>query len=162
MNQEKIKLYFDRLGMPYSPDLTPTKELLFSLHFAHVTRVPFENMDILNRIPLDLEEDALFDKIVVRNRGGICFEVNCLFAHLLRKLGYTCIDYAARWIKGVTGNPMRRHRVFQAKLPTGEAYICDVGNGQRCPRYPVPFIPDVNHPQWGEVYNIALDDTLGY
>jgi N-hydroxyarylamine O-acetyltransferase len=35
-----------------------------------------------------LDTDALFDKIVRRRRGGFCYELNGLFAALLRELGF--------------------------------------------------------------------------
>ncbi len=161
LTSEQVKLYFYRLGVEIPTDPKPDRDLLFALHYGHTTHVPFENLDILNHVPLSLEEDDLFDKIVTRRRGGICFEVNCLFAHLLRTLGYTCIDYSARWIKGAVGNPLRRHRAFCCQLPSGERYICDVGNGQRAPRYPVPFILDTDHKQEGEVYTLLKDEKLG-
>lgn len=58
------------------------------LHRAHLLAVPFENLDIRAGRPLSLKEADLFDKIVERRRGGICYELNTLFAALLRALGF--------------------------------------------------------------------------
>lgn len=56
---------------------------------AHLETVPFENLDILaGKVPLDLSEEGLFDKIVVRGRGGICYELNFLYAAALHALGF--------------------------------------------------------------------------
>jgi arylamine N-acetyltransferase len=34
------------------------------------------------------DDNALFEKIVIRRRGGFCYEANGLFAALLRALGF--------------------------------------------------------------------------
>jgi arylamine N-acetyltransferase len=39
---------------------------------------------------------ALYDKIVRRRRGGFCYELNGLFAWLLRQLGFTVTLLSAR------------------------------------------------------------------
>ncbi|MBI3738670.1 MAG: arylamine N-acetyltransferase, partial [Chloroflexi bacterium] len=55
----------------------------------HMFSVPFENLDIvpLHR-PLQLNEQELLDKIVVRRRGGFCYELNGMFAWLLKQIGF--------------------------------------------------------------------------
>jgi N-hydroxyarylamine O-acetyltransferase len=50
--------------------------------------VPFENLNIGMGWPIVLDQDALFEKIVLRRRGGFCYELNGLFAALLRALGF--------------------------------------------------------------------------
>src|SRR5262245_1566225 len=72
----------------YRGRLDPTAETLRGLHVAHMLSVPFENLDIPLGRPIVLDEDALFDKIVARRRGGFCYELNGLFAALLRSLGF--------------------------------------------------------------------------
>ena len=58
--------------------------------------VPFENLDIQNKIKIDL--DNLFDKIVIRNRGGFCYELNGLFYKLLKQIGFAVRMVSARGI----------------------------------------------------------------
>src|SRR5512132_3659500 len=88
--------YLDRIG--YDGPHTPDAETLRRLARAHLLAIPFENLDIvpLGR-PIRLEPDALFDKIVRRRRGGFCYEVNGLFALLLRELGYDVTMLTAQW-----------------------------------------------------------------
>jgi N-hydroxyarylamine O-acetyltransferase len=50
--------------------------------------VPFENLDIGLKRPIRLTEEGLWDKIVVRRRGGFCYELNGLFAELLKQIGF--------------------------------------------------------------------------
>lgn len=50
--------------------------------------VPFENLDIGRKRPIRLTEEGLWDKIVVQRRGGFCYELNGLFAKLLKQIGF--------------------------------------------------------------------------
>ena len=79
--------YLARIGIdrPIRPDI----ESLCALHRAHMLTVPFENLDInpLGR-PIRLDLESLWDKIVVRKRGGFCYELNGLFAWLLTEIGF--------------------------------------------------------------------------
>jgi N-hydroxyarylamine O-acetyltransferase len=50
--------------------------------------VPFENLDIHLGHPILLGEEVFFKKIVDRRRGGFCYELNGLFAALLRQIGF--------------------------------------------------------------------------
>ena len=67
---EKIKKYFQRIGLEMPEEIVPDSKLLKELQFAHCTSVPYENLDILRGIPLSLEIDDLYEKVVVRGKGG--------------------------------------------------------------------------------------------
>lgn len=54
----------------------------------HVSNVPFENFDILDKVEIILDQEKLFSKIVINNRGGFCYELNYSFYGLLKELGY--------------------------------------------------------------------------
>ena len=81
-----IPAYLDRIK--YRGPLNRDAETLRQLHVAHLRAVPFENLSIHAGEPIILDDSALFEKIVKRNRGGFCYELNGLFAALLRGLGY--------------------------------------------------------------------------
>jgi len=59
-------------------------------------RVPFENLDVTLRRPIRLDLASLLAKVVDRRRGGYCYELNGLFAALLRSLGYAVDLVSAR------------------------------------------------------------------
>jgi N-hydroxyarylamine O-acetyltransferase len=88
----EIAAYLQRIG--YSGSRVPNADTLRGLHLAHLRAVPFENLDIHLRRPISLDPQRLFQKIVVERRGGFCYELNGLFAVLLRALGY-CVTYLA-------------------------------------------------------------------
>ena len=89
-----IEPYLQRLGLPSAgaPDL----EHLERLQIQHLLRVPFENLDVTWGVPIQLDPDWLYDKIVKQRRGGFCYELNGLFAWLLRGLGYSVDLLSAR------------------------------------------------------------------
>lgn len=89
----KIEDYLKRID--YSGPLTPDADTLRQLQLAHLLTVPFENLSIHSSEPIVLEDEALFDKVVLRRRGGFCYELNGLFARLLRELGFSVTRLSA-------------------------------------------------------------------
>ena len=162
MNTEKIKKYFERIGLEMPENIVPDSKLLAELHYAHCTHVPYENLDIIRGIPLSLDEDALYEKIVVKGKGGYCFELNGLFARLLEDLGYKVEQRAARYLRGEPEIPMRRHRVLKVTGCDGITWCCDVGIGEVCPRYPVKMEPMLEQSQFDECYRFEKDEFLGW
>lgn len=118
--------YLARLG--YDGPLAPTADTLRRLQVAHLMAVPFENLSIHEGEPIVLEDEALFDKIVVRRRGGFCYELNGLFAWLLRALGFEVTRLAAEVFnaRGEWGRPFD-HMTLQVALE--EPWLVDVGFG---------------------------------
>src|SRR5437762_14222540 len=89
-----VGAYLQRINYRGSPE--PNAQTLRELHRAHMLTVPFENLDIHLGRPITLGQAALFDKIVTRRRGGFCYELNGLFAALLRALGFDVTMLSAR------------------------------------------------------------------
>jgi N-hydroxyarylamine O-acetyltransferase len=81
-----VQKYLDRIS--YSGPLDRSANTLRALHRAHIFAVPFENLDIHLGRPILLGEEIFFNKIVDRRRGGFCYELNGLFAALLRQIGF--------------------------------------------------------------------------
>lgn len=157
MNVEK---YLERIGISPSEVGEPDLALLGRLQLAHILSVPYENVDIIKKIPLSLDEDELFDKIVARHRGGLCFELNTLFEKLLSNLGYETESYFPRFWRGETGVPIPRHRVIAVRL-SGERYLVDVGIGSAAPRFPLLLREELVQEGYGEAYVIKSDERFG-
>ena len=87
-------IYLARIG--YTGDIKPDVQTLRGLHGAHMLRVPFENLNIVQKRPILLTEEALWDKMIVRKRGGFCYELNGLFAQLLQELEFDITYLNAR------------------------------------------------------------------
>ena len=139
MNSTDIGAYLDRIGLDVPPQ--PDLSALAVLQASHLMHVPFEGLDVRLGIPLSLDTDALFDKIIRRRRGGYCFELNGLFLELLRGLGFVARPVLARvWYRNPPQIPPLTHTLNLVSLE-GEAYLVDVGFGGATARTPVAFRP---------------------
>ena len=126
----EINRYLQRIN--YRGPVSPTAETLRQLQVAHLQSVPFENLSIHANEPIILNDEALFEKIVTRRRGGFCYELNGLFAALLRKLGCKVEMLSA----GVSNNqdgfgPDFDHMTLLVTAPDkpNERWLADVGFG---------------------------------
>ena len=54
----------------------PSYAFLSKLQEQHLLTVPFENLDIHKGIKIVLEEDRIYEKIIIGGRGGFCYELN--------------------------------------------------------------------------------------
>jgi N-hydroxyarylamine O-acetyltransferase len=125
MDVDSVNSYLDRIG---ARPAGPTASALRELHRRHLETVPFENLSIHLGEPIVLAEDALLDKVVLRGRGGFCYELNGLFAALLTALGYDVTLLAASVFgDGGTLSPAFDHLVLLVELD--ERYLVDVGFG---------------------------------
>jgi N-hydroxyarylamine O-acetyltransferase len=110
----------------YGGPLSTTRQTLHNLHRHHLLAIPFENVDAqLGSVP-SLEHEAMFEKIVKHERGGWCFEMNLLFAWVLRQVGMRVDLIGAKVGKRVEGTPID-HIALLVHLD--EPYLADVGFG---------------------------------
>jgi N-hydroxyarylamine O-acetyltransferase len=121
-----IKAYLERIH--YQKALVPAFESVRDLELSHLLSVPFENLSIHANEPILLQEDALFDKIVQRRRGGFCYELNGLFAALLRQLGFE-VTLLSAGVANTTGGfgPDFDHMTLMVQLE--KRWLVDVGFG---------------------------------
>ncbi|RPK59271.1 Arylamine N-acetyltransferase [Streptomyces sp. ADI96-02] len=125
-----LDAYFARIG--WSGERRPTEDVLRSVHRAHLTGIPFENLDaVLGTAPsLDLAD--LEAKLVRSERGGYCYEQNTLLAAALRQLGFTVTPLAARVLLGAAPGDIRPrgHILLRVDVPDAPGpYLADVGFG---------------------------------
>jgi N-hydroxyarylamine O-acetyltransferase len=114
----------------------PNYSFLEKLQVSHMATIPFENIDIRQGRNIFLDEEHLFNKIVVHKRGGFCYELNGLFRWLLRRLNYN-ISIAAGRVYIVSEDrftPEFDHMALLVHLD--KTYIVDVGFGD-CFRKPI-------------------------
>lgn len=140
--------------------LAPTADTLRELQVAHLQSVPFENLSIHSAQPIVLNDDALFEKIVGRRRGGFCYELNGLFAALLRELGFDVTMLSARVANsgGIYG-PEFDHMtllVLPAEGEPRERWLADVGFGDSFLE-PLRLDSRQEQPQQERAYKIIED-----
>ncbi|CAI0869950.1 arylamine N-acetyltransferase family protein [Serratia proteamaculans] len=123
MDRQRYLQHIGFAGIP-NPDLLTLQQL----HRGHMLKVPFENLSIIYHQGIHLEEEALFSKIVEHNRGGFCYELNRLFALLLKDIGFNVhfISGEIRARDGSFGAPFD-HMALMVEL--NQPYLVDVGFG---------------------------------
>lgn len=129
-----IASYIVRVGLR-SPLPTDPVELLFAVHSAHVTSIPFENFSVFLDGEVPLEVPQLFRKLVENRRGGYCFEHNLLACEMLRELGFEPVLRGARIILPGEARPLT-HLVLEVAAG-GTAWLFDVGYGGNGIRFPL-------------------------
>lgn len=132
-----LHAYLQRIG--YRGPLEPTPATLAALHRAHLLSVPFENLDIHLGRPIVLALPALYAKIVAGRRGGFCYELNGLFAWLLRELGFEVELLSARVFEQGLEGPEFDHLALAVRMNAGWSadtgrevdggWLADVGFG---------------------------------
>src|SRR2546428_10247597 len=148
------KTYMERIG--YRGPLRPSVEVLRKLHRRHMLSVPFENLDIHLGPPIILSENAFYNKIIERRRGGFCYELNGSFASLLKKLGFKVSMLSACVArKGGGFSPDFEHMTLLVQLKG--PWLVDVGFGDS---FTEPKRLDIFHPQvdHGKDYRFARKD----
>ncbi len=148
--------YFERLH--YRGSLEPTLQTLQALHMAHLLAVPFENLDISLSRAISLDEPSLWTKIVERHRGGFCYELNGLFAVVLRALGFQ-VDLLSAAVAPSTGGfgPEFDHLTLLVHLE--ENWIADVGFGESF-RLPLRLQVGLVQPQHGGSYRLEREGSF--
>lgn len=153
--------YLKRIG--YEGAVSPDLETLNALIRAHLTHVPFENLDVYDAgadIPLDTA--SLFDKIVTRRRGGYCFELNALFYALLQDIGFDCYPIAVRvvWHAQRRVSPLS-HRATIVTIG-GVRYFADVGFGGPAPHSALELDNPAEQTSYGQrfIFDKSAGDTV--
>ena len=137
MDEQTLLAYLERIGAGRPQILDETA--LAGLHRAHLMTVPFENLSIHTGEAISLAESDLISKIVMRQRGGFCYELNGAFALLLQALGADVVRVAARvYGDGGLGPPFD-HLALVVRLPAGDGtWLADVGFGSHT-TYPLRY-----------------------
>lgn len=158
---ERISRFFQRIGMEPDTAIEKTVDFLGRVQTGCVLHIAYENLDLLAGKPLALDADALYDKIVLRGRGGYCFELNGLLTHMFREMGFAVSERFARFLRGEKVVPMRRHRLTIVHMEDGD-YLCDIGVGQIAPRLPLKIEEHTIQTQNGETYRFTRDARHGW
>src|SRR5690349_7492691 len=133
-----VDAYLERIL--WDGTLTPTFDTLAGLLDAHMTHIPFENLDVLLGRPLSLDLSALERKLVRARRGGYCFEHATLFAAVLEKLGFQPVRHSARVTLFEPRTVSGRTHMFLTGSIGRETFVIDPGFGLHAPRRPLPLV----------------------
>jgi N-hydroxyarylamine O-acetyltransferase len=156
INLEKYLKRIKFEGKPKADLVTPRK-----LHLHHMLKVPFENLDIHLGRKIILEPEVLYNKIVLNNRGGFCYEMNGLFYEIITLLGFKAKRVSAR-VFNDNGEPGREfdHMAVIVDLD-GVEWLADVGFGDSFLE-PLKFVPDLEQAQYGKLFKIVKVDEENF
>lgn len=146
-----FEAYLSRIGLSGAPTLP-------GIHRAHVTSIPFENLDPWLGQPVSLDAEDLERKLVAEHRGGYCFEQNLLLKAALHHLDLQVQTLLGRARTGAWPGPTRprTHMVLRVEVD-GEAWLADVGFGSGGLLDPVPFRPGGPYEQSGWLFRLVED-----
>ena len=149
-----VDAYLKRIS--YEGPRRPSLDVLRNLHRCHLYTVPFENLDIAFQIPIMLEPDRLYDKIVVHHRGGFCYELNGLFCELLLALGFrvSMLSGCVRREDGGFG-PEFDHMLLKVELP--DPWLADVGFGESFVD-PLPLRAGAEEAENGHLFGVTPEN----
>jgi N-hydroxyarylamine O-acetyltransferase len=137
------RLFRKRIGFPENEKVT-FESLDFVLEKTAKT-IPFENLCVINKNVKEITRKNLSDKILVRNEGGLCYELNTILYFFLIENGFEVTP-----VRGATYNAAN-----QSWSPTGAShviniltykerkYVVDTGFGGNLPLRPVSLNGDV-------------------
>jgi N-hydroxyarylamine O-acetyltransferase len=166
-----LDAYLERIGLNGRPSIA-------QVHRAHLTSIPFENLDPHQGLPVSLEVEDIERKLVTERRGGYCFEQNLLLKAALEALGAEVDMFLARmrllgpmarppdargWV-GTSFEPAKpgvvrpRSHLLLRVSENGASWHADVGFARGILE-PIPFGPGPTQEQSGWSFRVVEDGS---
>ena len=158
MNQNLLNTYLTTLNITNE---IKTIDDINTLIKEHEKNFAFSSMKVLIKEDISLELEDIFENIVIKKRGGYCFEHNKLFYEVLKALGFDVEFYLARVVNNLEVEVPQTHR-FTVLNYKGEKYLIDVGIGFRSPSIAIKFIDEVYYSHLGYSYKITKLENEKY
>ncbi|XP_044284006.1 arylamine N-acetyltransferase, pineal gland isozyme NAT-3-like [Varanus komodoensis] len=158
-----IEDYFARISYDGPQDKLDL-ETLAAIFLCHIRAVPFENLSIHCDEPIMLELEAIYDKIVKRNRGGWCLENNQLLFWAFQMMGYEVSLLGSCSYDPITEtyNESLNHLILKVVIG-GHIYIVDGGFGVACQMWqPMELVSGKDQPQSPGIFRFTEADGVWY
>lgn len=152
-----VDAYAARIGIPRPT--VPDRATLARIVEAHAAAIPFEGINPLLGVPVDLDPGAIAAKLIEDGRGGYCFEQNGLLRAALVALGYRVTSLEARvlWMRPPHEPTGRTHMLLRIDLEDGPV-IVDVGFGGGTLTGVLDLVADIEQPTPHEPFRLTRDD----
>lgn len=162
ISEQNLNLYLQFIEVK-KESLSLNEDTLKKLTFGHVSHIAYQNQTIYNRLPLNLEPNALITKLVKNKEGGMCYETSDLFYDVLIQLGFSAKRIKAYPLNGKPYNPKApsSHNIIIVDL-NKKLFLIDVGYGNNSIRYPVDFDfekTNIKEVFPGETYKFEINDN---
>jgi N-hydroxyarylamine O-acetyltransferase len=152
-----LRAYLRRIGhdAPVAADVATLR----ALAAAHAASIPFENLNPLLHLPVELTPEAVERKLVQEHRGGYCFEQNLLFAEALRAVGFEVSGLIARvlWKRAEDAITPQTHMLLRVEV-AGESWLVDVGFGSQTLTGALRLRAGIEQPTPLEPYRLMMVD----
>ncbi|WP_177765909.1 arylamine N-acetyltransferase family protein [Flavobacterium sp. I3-2] len=148
-----LNKYFERIG--FTEECKVDFEILKKLNYLHAITIPFENINPLLKLPVKIDINSIVAKLVLKKRGGYCYEQNTLFLHILTEIGFEVRPLAGRvvWNDSINSITSLTHMFLLVTYNQIE-YIIDVGFGAQTLTSPLKFVLDEVQETPHETYQI--------
>ncbi|AIV07879.1 arylamine N-acetyltransferase [Vibrio harveyi] len=158
MNQTDLQAYLKKVGI--SQSLNINTDTLLLLHNAQHRRLPFENFDISLGRGISVAEQDIINKLIYRERGGYCYELNALLFNVLKTIGFDARPLLGR--VHLSGTPSGRTHQFTLVTMGEDKWIVDVGFGSNTPRAPLPFVLNQDIHTDLQTFRFIEHELVGY
>ncbi len=151
-----IDNYLRRIGLDHRPQ--PDLAGLTALHRAHLQSIPYENLDVQWGHAVSTARAPVIEKVVGRQRGGWCYEMNGTFDWALDALGFRVTRATGAVMREAMGAAAEgNHLVLRVDLADGP-WLADVGFGDG-PLEPIRLV-EGDFTSHGFTYNLTrVDET---
>lgn len=156
---QKVNLnaYFERIG--FAGSIAPTLATLELIHALHPAAIPFENLNPLLGLPVNLDLASIEKKLLSEKRGGYCYEHNLLLLAVLRELDFSVRGLAARvlWSDPSAVDRPPTHMLLAVDI-SGATYIADAGFGGLTLTAPLKLKPETEQATPHETFRLMGGD----
>ncbi len=154
MNQ----LFRNRIGIP--AEETITFQHLPNVLLKTAKAIPFENLRIIENKTRSITKENVIDKMLVKQEGGLCYELNALLYFFFVENGFN-----AELVRGVVYNNDKKEWLTLGSTHVAvllrhdeQTYLVDTGFGSNLPLKPVPLNGEVITSSNGE-FRIKQSDN---
>ncbi|NDI34912.1 arylamine N-acetyltransferase family protein [Chengkuizengella sediminis] len=129
------------------------------LQTQNLYHVPFENLDVINKVSIQLDLPQIYHKIVQNHRGGFCYELNGIFHWLLKQLGYEVKMISSTIAREKNLWYMENTHLANIVTMNGVEYLIDVGTGYTA-RSPIPLTGEIIEDIGGKYRIYPVEESL--
>jgi N-hydroxyarylamine O-acetyltransferase len=122
-----LDLYLERIGYFGSRD--PVFETFRAVHRCQGIAIPYENLDVYLERPVEHDIESIFEKIVIKGRGGWCYELNGLLGWALTELGFPVTRYCGGLEETIPRESYLGNHLLLGVDLDDETWIADLGLG---------------------------------
>lgn len=155
------QLFRNRIGIGQNEEIT--FETLDKILEKTAKAIPFENLCVIANKTTEITKENLINKIINRNEGGLCYELNSILYFFLAENGFD-----VSLVRGVVFNHTNQSWGAIGKTHVailinydGEQYVIDTGFGGNLPLKPVPLNGECVTSHNGEFRIKKLDNDYG-